>query len=53
MDLASALKQHRMLKAAPKAFAERFAVQHASAAEEVSSGSWVMSMLSRLRGRTA
>lgn len=53
MNLASALKQHRILKAAPKSVSQRFAVQPIRAAEEVSIASRVMGLLSRLRGRTA
>jgi len=53
MNLASALKQHRLLKSAPKPLVERFAVQPARAADEVSLGSRVMGLLSRLRSRRA
>ncbi|MES2885392.1 MAG: response regulator [Pseudomonadota bacterium] len=53
MNLVSALKQHRLLKAAPKAVTERFAVQATRSADEISIGSRVMGLLSRLRGRTA
>jgi len=53
MNLASALKQHRLLKSAPKTLVERFAVQPARAADEVSLGSRVMGLLSRLRSRRA
>lgn len=51
MNLASALRQHRALKSAPKAVTQRFAVQPMKAAEEVSIGSRVMGLLSRLRSR--
>lgn len=53
MNLASALKQHRALMAAPKSFTQRFAVQDTKAVEEISLGSRVMGLLSRLRGRVA
>jgi serine/threonine-protein kinase len=53
MNLASALKQHRLLKAAPKTFTERFAVQEVKTVEDVSIASRVMGLLARLRGRTA
>lgn len=53
MNLASALKQHRMLKAAPKAFTERYAVQPSKSADDLSIASRVMGLLSRFRGRTA
>ena len=53
MNLASALKQHRLLKAAPKTFTERYAVQPTRASDELGIASRVMGLLSRLRGRTA
>ena len=53
MNLASALRQHRMLKAAPKAFSRRYAVQPVKAPEELGIASRVMGLLSRLRGQAA
>ena len=53
MNLASALKQHRALKAAPKSFTQRYAVQEVRSAEELGIASRVMGVLSRLRGRPA
>lgn len=53
MNLASALKQHRALKAAPKTFTQRYAVQEVRGAEEIGIASRVMGLLSRLRGRPA
>lgn len=52
MNLASALRHHRALKAAPK-LAARHVVQPIKAAEEVSVAGRVMGFLSRLRTRTA
>ncbi len=51
MNLASALKQHRLLKAAPPATTQRYAVQPIRVAEEAGIASRVMGLLSRLRGR--
>lgn len=53
MNLASALKQHRLLKAAPKAFAQRYSVQTLRSADELSIANRVVGLLSRLRGKPA
>lgn len=53
MNLASALKQHRMLLDAPKAIAQRYAVETTRAVDEIGIASRVIDLLSRLRRRTA
>lgn len=51
MNLASALKQHRLLKAAPQSVTARYAVQPVRAIEDLSIASRVMGLLSRFRAR--
>jgi len=51
MNIASALRQHRLLSASP-VLRQRHAVEQISAPEEVSVANRMMSFLGRLRGRT-